>query len=82
MKVNGIIDKFKARFIEKGYIRNHEIDYFDAYAQVAKIATSTSRFISNFQANYSQIDAKMAFLNGKLDEEIYITQPKRFVALG
>nr|GEU56410.1 zinc finger, CCHC-type [Tanacetum cinerariifolium] len=58
MKVDGTIDKFKARFIIQGFRQKEGINYFDTYAPVA------------------------SFLNGDLDEEVYMKQPEGFVISG
>ncbi|GJY48723.1 zinc finger, CCHC-type containing protein [Tanacetum coccineum] len=39
MKVNGTIDKFKARLVIQGFRQKERIDYFDTYAPVARITT-------------------------------------------
>ncbi|GKB27606.1 zinc finger, CCHC-type containing protein [Tanacetum coccineum] len=53
------------------------IDYFDTYALVARI--STIRLLIAMTSIHNliihQMDVKIAFLNGDLDEEIYMNQP-------
>ena len=39
MKVDGTIDKFKARLAIQGFRQKEGIDYFDTYAPVARIST-------------------------------------------
>ncbi|GKF93602.1 zinc finger, CCHC-type containing protein, partial [Tanacetum coccineum] len=39
MKVDGTIDKFKARLVIQGFRQKERIDYFDTYAPVARITT-------------------------------------------
>ena len=39
MKVDGTIEKFKARLVARGFTQKEGIDYFDTYAPVARIAT-------------------------------------------
>nr|GEW23329.1 zinc finger, CCHC-type [Tanacetum cinerariifolium] len=57
------------------------IDYFDNYASVARI--TTIRLLLALAAIHNlvihQMDVKTAFLNGDLDEEVYMKQPKGFV---
>nr|GEY37234.1 zinc finger, CCHC-type [Tanacetum cinerariifolium] len=84
MKVDGSIDKSKARLVIQGFRQNEGIDFFDTYAPVARI--STIRLLLALAAIQDlvihQIDMKTAFLNGDLDEEIYMKQPEGFVMPG
>ncbi|XP_074337413.1 uncharacterized protein LOC141674601 [Apium graveolens] len=84
MKVDGTIDKFKARLVIQGFRQKEGIDYFDTYAPVARI--STIRLLIALASIHNlvihQMDVKTAFLNGELDEEIYIKQPEGFVMSG
>ena len=84
MKVDGTIDKFKARLVVKGFILKEGIDYFDTYAPVARISTIRVLIalasISKLQIH--QMDVKTDFLNGELEEEIYMKQPEGFVVQG
>ncbi|GKD18677.1 zinc finger, CCHC-type containing protein, partial [Tanacetum coccineum] len=60
------------------------IDYFDTYAPVARI--TTIRLLLALAAIHNlvihQIDLKTSFLNGDLDEEVYMKQPEGFVMPG
>ncbi|GJU59536.1 zinc finger, CCHC-type containing protein [Tanacetum coccineum] len=84
MKVDGTIDKFKARLVIQGFRQKEGIDYFDTYAPVARI--TTIRFLLALAAIHNlvihQIDVKTAFLNGDLDKEVYMKQPEGFVMPG
>nr|KAJ0192903.1 hypothetical protein LSAT_V11C800431030 [Lactuca sativa] len=84
MKVDGTIDKYKARLVIQGFRQKEDIDFFDTYAHVARI--STIRLLLALAAIHNlvihQMDVKTAFLNGDLDEEIYMKQPEGFVMLG
>ena len=39
MKIDGTMDKFKARLVAQGFRQKHGIDHFDTYAPVARITT-------------------------------------------
>nr|GFB85402.1 zinc finger, CCHC-type [Tanacetum cinerariifolium] len=81
MKVDGSIDKYKARLVIQGFRQKEGIDFFDTYAPVARI--TTIRLLLALAAIHDlvikQIDVKTAFLNGDLDEKIYMKQPEGFV---
>ena len=84
MKVDGTIDKFKARLVVKGFIQKEGIDYFDTYAPVARISTIRVliALASIYKLQIYQMDVKTAFLNGELEEKIYMKQPEGFVVQG
>jgi len=77
LRADGSIDNYKARLLIRGFYQRKEIDYFETYSPVTKIATI--RALIALAAIYDlvahQRDVKTAFLNGNLEEEIYITQP-------
>ena len=84
MKADGSIDKYKARLVIKGYRQREGLDYFDTYSPVTRI-TSIRMLLAiaalrNLEVH--QMDVKTAFLNGDLEEEIYMEQPEGFVAPG
>ncbi|GJR29049.1 zinc finger, CCHC-type containing protein [Tanacetum coccineum] len=80
MKVDGTIDKLKARLVIQGFRQKEGIDYFDTYAPVARI--TTTRLLLALAAIHNlviyQIDVKTAFLNGGLEEKVYMKQLIRF----
>ena len=84
MKTYGSIDKYKARLVAKGYKQKEGLDYFDTYSPVMRI-TSIRMLIAiaalhNLEIH--QMDVKTAFLNGDINEEIYMDQPEGFISLG
>ena len=83
-KTDGSIDKYKARLVAKGYRQKEGLDYFDTYSPVSRI-TSIRMLIaiaSLYSMEIHQMDVKTGFLNGELDEEIYMEQPEGFVVEG
>nr|GEX33641.1 zinc finger, CCHC-type [Tanacetum cinerariifolium] len=78
------VDKFKARLVIQGFRQKEGIDYFDTYAPVARI--TTIRLLLALAAIHNlvvhQMDVKTTFLNGGLDEEVYMKQLKGFVMPG
>ncbi|GJU57861.1 zinc finger, CCHC-type containing protein [Tanacetum coccineum] len=84
MKVDGTIDKLKARLVIQGFRQKEGIDYFDTYAPVSRI--TTIRLLLALAAIHNlvihQMDVKITFLNGDLDEEVYMKQLGGFVMPG
>ena len=70
-------EKFKARLVAKGYDQKYGIDYYETFAPVVKIQTLRTIFAiaANCGLFVHQIDIATAFLNGTLEEEIYIEPP-------
>ena len=84
LKPDGTIDKYKARLVAKGFKQKENIDFFDTFSPVTRI-TSIRVLISLASIHnllIHQMDVKTAFLNGELDEEIYMDQPEGFVVHG
>ena len=83
-KVNGSIDKYKARLVIKGYKQTEGLDYFDTDSPVTRI--NSIRMVLAIFALRSlkvyQMDLKITFLNGDLDKEIYMEQLEGFFAPG
>jgi len=83
-KSNGEVDRYKARLVAKGYKQKPGIDYFEVFAPVARL--DTVRMIISLAAQNSwkifQMDVKSAFLNGVLEEEVYVEQPLGYVKKG
>ena len=82
LRPDGTIEKYKARLVAKGYTQKEGENFFDTYSPVARLATI--RVLLSLAASHGllvhQMDVKTAFLNGELDEEIYMDQPDGFVA--
>ena len=74
LRANGSIDKYKARLVAKSYRQKEELDYFNTYSPISRI-TSIRMLIAIaaiYNMDINQMNVKTAFLNGELDEEIYM----------
>ena len=80
MKIDGTIDKFKARLVAQGFRQKLGIDHFDTYAPVARITTIRLlvALATIYHLEIHQMDVKTTFLYGELDEKVYMKQPKGF----
>jgi hypothetical protein len=77
---DGSVDKYKARFIARGLSQKEGEDCDEMFASVARY-TSIKAIISlaaSMGWNLHQMDVKTTFLNGAIEEEVYIEQPQGF----
>ena len=70
-------EKYKARLVAKGYNQEYGIDYYETFAPVVKVQTLRTiiAIAANNKLIVHQIDINTAFLNGELNEEIYVEKP-------
>ncbi|MCO5572616.1 hypothetical protein L7F22_026374 [Adiantum nelumboides] len=80
-KQDGTADMYKARLVAKGYAQQKGIDYDETFAPTSR--ASTVRSLVAIAAHHGwkvhQLDIKIAFLNGDLQEEVCVSQPSGFV---
>ncbi|KAK1680872.1 hypothetical protein QYE76_041720 [Lolium multiflorum] len=80
----GNLVKHKARLVAKGYVQEQGVDFEEVFAPVARM--ESVRLIIALAAQESwklhHMDVKSAFLNGELEEEVYVKQPPGFVKRG
>ena len=81
---DGTLNSYMARLVANGFQQKEEIDYFDTYALVTRITTIRVLFalVSLHNLYVDQVDVKTVFLNGDLDEEIYMEQSEGFALTG
>ncbi|GJU39878.1 putative ribonuclease H-like domain-containing protein [Tanacetum coccineum] len=70
----------KARLVAQGHRQEEGIDYDEVFAPIARIEAIRLflAFASYMGFMVYQMDVKSAFLYGKIEEEVYVTQPKGF----
>ncbi|TYK28116.1 Zinc finger, CCHC-type [Cucumis melo var. makuwa] len=78
---DGSLEKHKARLVVKGYAQQHGIDFEETFSPVARFKTMRIVLALPAQQQWPvyQFDVKSAFLNGELQEEVYVEQPEGFV---
>lgn len=80
----GNVTKYKARIVAKGYVQKKGIDFDEVFAPVARLETIRALLALAASGGWKvhHLDVKSAFLNGFLQEEVYVTQPTGFVIEG
>jgi len=79
LRPDGTIEKYKARLVAKDYTQKEGEDYFDIYSSVVRL--TTIHMLLSLAASHGllvhQMNVETTFLNGELEEEIYMDQPVR-----
>lgn len=81
---NGNIKTWKARLVAKGYSQVEGLDFQEVFAPVAKFTSIRVLFslAAALEWECHHMDVKTAFLNGELQEEIYMEQPEGYIKQG
>jgi hypothetical protein len=77
---DGSVEKYKARFVARGFSQIEGIDYDETFAPVTRYSSIRSILALSAQMGWRihQMDVKTAFLNWIIEEEVYIEQPEGF----
>ncbi|GJX47178.1 putative ribonuclease H-like domain-containing protein [Tanacetum coccineum] len=76
----GVVVRNKARLVAQGHRQEEGIDYDEVFAPVARLEAIRIflAYASYMGFIVYQMDVKSAFLYGKIDEEVYVSQPPGF----
>lgn len=81
---DGSVERKKARLVAKGYTQRPGVDFRETFAPVAR--QSSVRILAALAAELGltlyQLDVVMAYINGDLDEVIFMEQPEEFIEKG
>src|SRR5438128_2461022 len=79
--MDGNVHIYKARLVAKGFRQIQGVDYDETFAPVAMLKSIRIMLAITVFYDYEirQMDVNIAFLNGNLSEDVYMTQPEGFV---
>jgi hypothetical protein len=83
MHADGSLERYKARYVLRGFTQRPGVDYDETFSPVVKSATVRTVLTLALSRDWPvhQLDVKNAFLHGTLMETVYCTQPVGFVDL-
>ena len=78
--IDGSIEEYKERFVARGFYPKEGIDYEETFALVARYTSIRTIMVLASMTKWSlhQMDVKTTFLNGFIEEEVYIEHPQGF----
>lgn len=80
-ELDGSFDQYKACLVAKAFNQTQGIDYFETFNPVVKALTIliVLTLVLSFWWSIQQLDIQNAFLNGDLEEQVFISRPSGFV---
>lgn len=81
---DGSVSRYKARLVVRGFSQVPGLDYDETFAPVIKFPTirMVMALVAFYNLEFEQMDVTIAFLNGVIDEEIFMQQPPGYEVKG
>jgi hypothetical protein len=81
LHTDSLIDRYKARWVAKGFTQHFSINYDSTFSPVVWIENLwlLLAFVNARNLEIHQVDVNTVFLHAKLTKEIYISQPEGFI---
>ena len=77
-------ERYKARLLVKGFAQKEGIDFTEIFSPVFKMSSIRVilGLVASLDLEFEQLDVKIAFHHGELEEEIYMKQSEGFIKKG
>jgi hypothetical protein len=81
---DGEVARFKSRLVAKGYSQSYGLDYDETFSPVVRFSSIRALLAFAIQKGMliHQMDVTTAFLNGKLEEDVFMDQPEGYIIPG
>jgi len=75
---DGSIERYKARLVARGFVQKKGVDYNEVFSPVVRMDSIRLLFsvCAQYEMHFKQFDITTAFLNGDIEEELYLDPPE------